>query len=112
MISRAIETLECQVREYIQDNSNEMPYWLYSNLVDFVDKATNELKAELKAKDEENTKLKERIAELEVKSPTNGCKNCKFCEPLNEEELPGYTWCSKLAKAFEPNGFCSEFEKD
>ena len=92
MIGRAIETLECQVREYTQDNSNEMPYWLYSNLTDFVDKATNELKAELKAKDEENTKLKERIAELVAKLDkaiisTNAKLNNPVQEPSNVQDL-------------------------
>ena len=75
-MSNGIEKLE-EVRQYIQDNHSEMPYWLYSNLTDIVDKTSEVLEAELKAKDE-------RIATLEAMAQKMKC--CMNCDGQGDRE--------------------------
>ena len=89
-MSSGIEKLE-EVRQYVQENISEMPYWLYSNLTDSIDRASEVLEAELKAKDE-------RIAELEAKLKPKTCDGCEY----EDDKVGGFCYVFHTSCSREP----------
>ena len=105
-MSNGIEKLE-EVRQYIQDNHSEMPYWLYSNLTDIVDKTSEVLEAELKAKDERIETQKQAISFLESRIGNRSCENCNPARMgVENRDCQNCFWHpdSGLYDHFIPNG--------